>query len=394
MLSVKRAARPVSSSGLFGGTPRSGRPASLVEHLGDRHSEAGALEPALELDPILLGQDALARVVRHGDAASTEHGQQGMRGLLGAPLVPADHPRIRPGSLHVHDELLFLGGRARLRLEHVLQVYQNLLRHGTLVRALLQGGQVRERPREQRPRGARPGDRPRGPARVRLRRPGEEAVPHGRPRRGAAARIIARRRFVSTSEEAEQAPERRSRRDPGWSRPNPPVRSEVSTMSTAYHGPLLFLALACATAPARAQAPGVPPPSPVPRMIVFTAGIELRLGDGTQRCPDEAFLRREVATELGYDPFAPGAEGVPAGRFSVVVARSPSGLLAMNDFVDATGTKRWTRTYDDRTTTRAACVSVLKGVAFQVITELTRFEDDPPPAPPSPPPTPAPPPTP
>jgi hypothetical protein len=155
-------------------------------------------------------------------------------------------------------------------------------------------------------------------------------------------------------------------------------------MSTAWHGPLLFLAIACAAGPARAQAAGAPPPLPVPRMIVFTARIELRLGDGAQRCPDEAFLRREVATDLGYDPFAPGAGGVPAGRFNVAITRSPSGLLATNEYADAAGTRGWTRTYAEHTTTRAACESVLQGVALQVITELTRFEDAPPPAPPAP----------
>jgi hypothetical protein len=161
-------------------------------------------------------------------------------------------------------------------------------------------------------------------------------------------------------------------------------------MKGMHLGPLLVVALACATSSARAQAPA-------PRMIVFTARMELRLGEGAQRCPDEAYLRREVATELGYDPFAPDAEGVPAGRFSVIVARTPSGLQATTEHTDAEGAKVWTRTYHDVTTTRGACESVLKGVALQVVTELTRFEDDapaaPPPAPPPPPP-PAPPPPP
>ena len=80
-------------------------------------------------------------------------------------------------------------------------------------------------------------------------------------------------------------------------------------------------------------------------MIVFTARLDLRLGDGVQRCPDETYLRREVATELGYDPFAPdAAKVVPAGRFSVIVARIPSGLQATTEHTGAEGAKVWTRT--------------------------------------------------
>jgi hypothetical protein len=145
-------------------------------------------------------------------------------------------------------------------------------------------------------------------------------------------------------------------------------------MKGKHIGPLIVLVLTCGPAAARAEAPRS-------RMVVSTAAVVLRIGDGAQRCPDEAYLRREVAAELGYDPFATGAVGAPAGRFSVVIARAPGGLTATAEYADVAGTTRWTRTYHDRTTTRAACESVLKGVALQIVTELTRFEDEPPPAP-------------
>jgi|HubBroStandDraft_6_1064221.scaffolds.fasta_scaffold253847_2 hypothetical protein len=153
-----------------------------------------------------------------------------------------------------------------------------------------------------------------------------------------------------------------------------------------------FVALALAMpAPAHAQAPA-PEKRSVPLMIVFTAELSVELGPGTERCPDAApYLRKEVADELGYDPFAAGAEGRAAGRFSVTLKRAPIGFASTNEFVDAAGEKRWTRTYDDHATTRRGCEAVLKGVAFQIVTELTRFEDEDPEPPPAPPPAPAPP---
>jgi hypothetical protein len=155
-----------------------------------------------------------------------------------------------------------------------------------------------------------------------------------------------------------------------------------------------FVLLAVAWAPARAlaQAPPAPTPQPVPRMLVFTAQLDFQLGEGTQRCPNAAYFRNQVADELGYDPFAPDGKGVPAGRFSVVIARVPSGLHATNDHVDAAGTKKWTRTYEEPSSVRRDCERLMQGVAFQIVTELTRFEDDPEYAPAPPAPAPAPPP--
>jgi hypothetical protein len=156
---------------------------------------------------------------------------------------------------------------------------------------------------------------------------------------------------------------------------------------------LVGLAASAFAAPADAQGAGKAPAPPA--MVVFAAELAVELGPGTARCPDAApYLKHEVATELGYDPFVPGSKGKPAGRFSVIVAWIPSGLQATSELTDAEGAKVWTRTYKDVTTTRGACESVLKGVALQIVTELTRFEDDEPPPAPPPPPPPAPPPPP
>ena len=149
--------------------------------------------------------------------------------------------------------------------------------------------------------------------------------------------------------------------------------------------------LALAPAHALAQAPA---PTPALRVIVFSAHLDLHVDEGAKRCPDAAYLRKQIAEELGYDPFALDREGVPAGGFTIAITRVPKGLHATTDHVDAAGVKQWTKTYDDVTTTRAACESVMKGVALQIETELTRFEDAPAaaPAPAPPPPPPAPPP--
>jgi hypothetical protein len=51
------------------------RSARLAEYVDDRCSDSGFLQPAFEALRILLRQDALARDVRHTDAANPEHGQ-------------------------------------------------------------------------------------------------------------------------------------------------------------------------------------------------------------------------------------------------------------------------------------------------------------------------------
>ncbi len=138
-----------------------------------------------------------------------------------------------------------------------------------------------------------------------------------------------------------------------------------------------------------ARGAGAQPAPEPPKPIVFAAELQVDLGPGAERCPDPLYLRAYVADDMGYDPFARGAKGTPAGRFAVRIARSPRGLRATNEHVDAAGVKRWTKIYEDATTTRGACESVYRGVALQIETELTRFED-PAPAPTCPEPKPCP----
>ena len=131
------------------------------------------------------------------------------------------------------------------------------------------------------------------------------------------------------------------------------------------------------------EASAQPAPEP-PKLIRFAAELQVALGPGTERCPDAApYLRKAVAEEMGYDPFAPGTKWRAAGTFDVKVARVPGGLEAVTTFVDAASVAEWTRPYHDRTTTRAACESVYKGVALQIVAELTRFDARPEPESPS-----------
>jgi hypothetical protein len=118
-----------------------------------------------------------------------------------------------------------------------------------------------------------------------------------------------------------------------------------------------------------------PAPEP-PKLIRFAVALHVELGPGAERCPDASYLRRAVVDEMGYDPFAPGATWRPAGTFDVKVARTPGGLEATTSYVDDASVTQWTRRYRDRTTTRAACESVYRGVALQIETQLTKFADD------------------
>jgi hypothetical protein len=126
-----------------------------------------------------------------------------------------------------------------------------------------------------------------------------------------------------------------------------------------------------------ASAQQTPRPTFVPKLIRYTAELQVDLGPGTERCPDASYLRKQVADDLGYDPFVPGGKWRPAGTFDVKIRRIPGGLESTNTFVDAASVAQWTRPYSDRTTTRGACESVYKGVALQIIVALTHFDDVP-----------------
>ena len=164
-------------------------------------------------------------------------------------------------------------------------------------------------------------------------------------------------------------------------------------------------AVAAALSPGLARAEGAPP-SAAPSLVLVSAALEYSLGPGAAPCPGEARLREEVARRLGYDPFAPGAGGRAMGTMrTVLLARADHGLTATTQYLDAAGTLRWTKAYGVKGASARDCEIVVSGVAIQMATELTVFEEAPkaapakvpPPAPPLTPPmtrapTPAPPP--
>jgi hypothetical protein len=106
---------------------------AVVDHLVDRGGEDGLWEPALQLLQIFLVQDALARGLRYGNAANAEHGEHGIRLRFGTRLRARFRAPLFPAFVHGHDELLLFGGTRRLLSERVLQLYQDLFGHGTLV---------------------------------------------------------------------------------------------------------------------------------------------------------------------------------------------------------------------------------------------------------------------
>ena len=151
---------------------------------------------------------------------------------------------------------------------------------------------------------------------------------------------------------------------------------------------LCFAALALAAPPAGAQASAS-------ALRKVTAQLDYQLRDGAEgRCPDAAFLRREIAAELGFDAFAPDATGIPVGRVRVTVKRTARGFAAQVDYEDTDGKPKSTLHYPVTGSSNATCeILVDKFVATDVASELTIPVEEPaaPPPPPAPPPAPAPP---
>jgi hypothetical protein len=136
-----------------------------------------------------------------------------------------------------------------------------------------------------------------------------------------------------------------------------------------------WLAAALATAVAGAQ--GVARRRP-PALVIVSAHVELTLGPGAEQCPGESMLHDEVARRLGYDPFAPGAKGKPVGQIRTRIARSAEGLTATTEYVDAAGVLQWTRPYEVKGTSTRDCEVAISGVAVELASELTLFEEEPP----------------
>jgi hypothetical protein len=157
---------------------------------------------------------------------------------------------------------------------------------------------------------------------------------------------------------------------------------------------LCLAALVLAARPVRARAPAS-------TLRPITAQLDYQLRDGAEgRCPDAAFLRREVAAQLGFDAFAPGAAGMPVGRVRVAVSRNPRGFDAQVVYEDPDGKVRSTRSFPVNGSTNATCeVLVANFVAVSIAVQLTLLAlppikapaAPPPPVVPPPPPPPAPP---
>src|SRR5690349_21457231 len=102
------------------GIPQVGRSARIVEDLGERSGDDGALDPALEALQILLRQDSLARGVWHRDAPNTKRSQEGSRFPLRLPFgasVIATLPVVllrELGLVHVALHLRLQGPPGRL----------------------------------------------------------------------------------------------------------------------------------------------------------------------------------------------------------------------------------------------------------------------------------------
>ena len=110
----------------------------------------------------------------------------------------------------------------------------------------------------------------------------------------------------------------------------------------------LAIVVPLALAPALAWAA---PPHPI------TARLELKRGPGTEACPDELGLRREVARRSGHDPFTADA---PA-RLVVHVTRRGSHILGALQFYDDKGASGWSKSASVRANDCGTLFAVMGG---------------------------------
>ena len=82
-------------------------------------------------------------------------------------------------------------------------------------------------------------------------------------------------------------------------------------------------------------------------------------GKGTEQCPDEDFVRAEVATRLGYDPFFVWAERTIVAQ----VSRALRGFQATVQLLDAKGVVRGSRALSS---TSGDCTDLVKAVALAI----------------------------
>jgi hypothetical protein len=104
---------------------------------------------------------------------------------------------------------------------------------------------------------------------------------------------------------------------------------------------------------------------------------------GAETCPDEAELRRAVATRIGYDPFFPVAQKTVIAQ----VTKAPQGYRARVQIVGEDGTVRGER---ELGTKGQDCGELVGAIALAISVALDDLDEAPapPPDPPAPPPPP------
>ncbi|WP_437828799.1 hypothetical protein [Sorangium sp. So ce1153] len=100
--------------------------------------------------------------------------------------------------------------------------------------------------------------------------------------------------------------------------------------------------------------------APAPPEVLMR--LEMTRGPGAEACPDETFLRTEVARMFGADPFQDDAPQV----LKVRIAREGPELAASIALRDPEGETRWA----DGFGTRSGCEELLSGVALAIVAQI------------------------
>ncbi|WP_437925123.1 hypothetical protein WMF37_39755 [Sorangium sp. So ce291] len=125
--------------------------------------------------------------------------------------------------------------------------------------------------------------------------------------------------------------------------------------------------------------------APAPPEVMMR--LEMTRGPGAEACPDEMFVRTEVARRFGADPFQDDAPQV----LKVSIGREGPEFTASISLRDPEGETRWA----DGFGTRSGCEELLSGVALAIVAQIMGVPEPAPRAPePSPRPPQAPPPPP
>ncbi|WP_437280196.1 hypothetical protein WME90_06465 [Sorangium sp. So ce375] len=104
--------------------------------------------------------------------------------------------------------------------------------------------------------------------------------------------------------------------------------------------------------------------------------IELTRGPGTERCPDERFLRSEIARRMGFDPFDAEAPLTMAAS----IEQEQGELIASVYLRDRRGVVLWADDYR----TRGDCKTLVSTVALSIAVQLDDTGELPPQAAPAP----------